>query len=246
VAFRSRSLCLVVFPKTKVKSKCQSNNSEDEYHHKQGPPLELSRTSSRLDALVQLRVGVFGVFIDLDRLVLDVDSLLLLVDDLLVELLEQRCQFNHGLLNALDVVVTSTNGAEYTGRLPAAVALELETFINQCSARQWQGTTYSLCENTLVTPVGIRSLLYLSLGRLWVDDPVLTGNGLTIPLGVVGLFPLEILELALERPLQRLNLGPLERVSGIAGSIALEEFDLVLDLRIPDLCLRYNALELGG
>lgn len=99
-----------------------------------------------------------------------------------------------------------------------------------------------MCEDTLVTPVSIRSLLYLCLGGLRVDHPVLTGDSLAVPLGVVGLFPLELLELGLELPLQRLNLGPLQRVVGISCSIALKELDLVLDLRVPDLCLRNNAL----
>lgn len=103
-----------------------------------------------------------------------------------------------------------------------------------------------MCEDTLVTPVSICCLLDLCLSRLRVDDPVLTGNSLTVPLRVVGLFPLEVLKLALERPLQRLDLGPLERVAWVARCVTLKELDLVLDLGVPDLCLRNDALELGG
>lgn len=102
-----------------------------------------------------------------------------------------------------------------------------------------------MCEDALITPVGVRGLLHFGLGCLRVDDSVLTGDGLAVPLGVVCLFPLKVLELSLERPLQRLDLCLLERIAGIACGITLEELDLVLDLGVSDLCLRNDALELG-
>jgi hypothetical protein len=52
--------------------------------------------------------------------------------------------------------------------------------------------------------------MHLGFGRFRVDDAVLATNGLAIPLRVVGLFPLEIVKLGLECPLQRLDLCLLE------------------------------------
>lgn len=104
--------------------------------------------------------------------------------------------------------------------------------------------TYSLCEDALITPVRVRRLLHLCVGRFRVDDAVLAANSLAIPLGVVGLLPLEVLELRLELPLQRLDLRLLERVVAASRRIALEELDLILDLSVADLCLRHNSLEL--
>ena len=116
---------LIVLSETEVKTNDQCNDGNDKYDHKQGPPFKPPGASGGLDTLVQLCVCVFCIFIDLDSLVLDLYGLLLLVNDLLVELLEQCCQLDHSLLDALDIVVTSTNCAQDTGRLPAAVALEL-------------------------------------------------------------------------------------------------------------------------
>lgn len=104
--------------------------------------------------------------------------------------------------------------------------------------------TYSLCENTFLAPISIRCFVDLSIGRLRVDDTVLTTNRLAVPLRVVRLLRLEVFKLLLESVLQRVHLVLLEGVVRVPRRILLQEFDLILDLRVPDLCLRDDALKL--
>ena len=116
---------VVVFSETEVETKGQRNDGDDEDNDEQSPPLELPRAPGRLDTLIQLCVCVLSIFVDLNCLVLDLDGLLFLVNNLLIKLLEQCRQLNHGFLDALDVIVTSANCTQDTGRLATAVALEL-------------------------------------------------------------------------------------------------------------------------
>lgn len=103
-----------------------------------------------------------------------------------------------------------------------------------------------MCEDTLLTPVCVGGLLDFCIRCLWVDDAILATNGFAVPPGVVGLFALEVLKLLLEGALQRFDLSALGPVIGIARRVPLQEFDLILDLRVPDLSLGHNALELGS
>ena len=116
---------VVGFSETEVETKGQRNDGDDEDNDEQSPPLELPRAPGRLDTLIQLCVCVLSIFVDLNGLVLDLDGLLFLVNNLLIKLLEQCCQLNHGFLDTLDVIVTSANCTQDTGRLATAVALEL-------------------------------------------------------------------------------------------------------------------------
>ena len=106
--------------------------------------------------------------------------------------------------------------------------------------------TYRLREDALVAPITVLRLLDLGVGRFRVDDAILASNRLAIPLAVVGLLALKVLELLLERALEVLDLALLEAVAGVAPGIPFQKLDLVLDLRVADLRLRDNGLELGG
>lgn len=122
---------------------------------------------------------------DLDGLVLDGFDLLLLVYNLFIQLLEQCRELDHGLLNALDIVVASANGAEDTRGLSGAIALELQPLRQLTPRWHLDCLTYRLLENTLITPVGVCGFVHLLLRRIGIDNAVLPGNGLAIALRVV-------------------------------------------------------------
>jgi hypothetical protein len=108
--------------------------------------------------------------------------------------------------------------------------------------------TYSSLENTLVTPVSVCGLLHLLLRSLRVDDAVLACNLVAVALLVVALDALVLVELRLEKGLERgklRHLGLAGRVTvGRAGEVALEALDTVLDGRVADLGLGNEALQL--
>jgi hypothetical protein len=118
-------LFVVVVLQSKVQSEHQRNNAQDQDNGQEDPPLEPPRTPGRLDAFVELLVGILGIILDLDCLLLGSLNDGLLVDDLLVELGEEEGKLAHGLLDALDVVVTGADGAKDARGLATAVRLEL-------------------------------------------------------------------------------------------------------------------------
>lgn len=106
--------------------------------------------------------------------------------------------------------------------------------------------TYSSLEDTFIAPVSLRCLLDLFLRGIRVDDAVLAGNLLAVLLLVVALDALVLVELRLEKGLERLQLGGL-CVAGVvrgAGEVALEALDTVLDGRVADLRLGDVLLQL--
>lgn len=105
--------------------------------------------------------------------------------------------------------------------------------------------TYSSLENTLVAPVSLRCLADLFLRRFGVDNLVLTRNLLLIALLVLRLLLLILLQAALELRLQVANLAVLGDVATRLGGILLEVLDLILDLRVENLCLRDEMLDLS-
>ena len=109
---RSRRALFVL--QSKVQSKYQRNNAQNQDDCQEDPPFEPSRAPSGLDSLVQLLVRILGVVLDLHSLLLGPLDDGLLVDDLLVELGEEKGKLAHGLLDALDVVVTGADGAKNT------------------------------------------------------------------------------------------------------------------------------------
>lgn len=215
---------LLVFLQSKVQSKYQRNDAQDQDNRQEDPPLEPSRAPGRLDALVQLLVCIFGIVLDLHSLLLGPLDDGLLVDDLLVELGEEEGKLAHGLLDALDVVVTGADGAKNTRGLAATVGLELLELLVTCPSVA-SGcvilSTYSLCEDALVAQIRVCDFIDLGIRRIRVDDAVLAPDGLAIPSGVFCLLFLEVFKLRLERLLQRLNLRPLHLVIGVAHSISL-------------------------
>jgi len=110
---------------SKVETKNQGDDAQDQDDGQENIPLELSCTPRRLDALIQLLVGVFRVVLDLHSLFFGPRYLGLLVDNLLVELCKEERELAHCLLDTLNVIVACAHGAQHAGRLAAAVRLEL-------------------------------------------------------------------------------------------------------------------------
>jgi hypothetical protein len=154
---------LVVFAQPKIQTKNQAKNDYNGNDNEQCVPFELPCSPRRLDAFVQLLVGLLVV---------------------LEQLLEQLRQLDHRLLNALDVVVTRPNGTEDAVRLARAAAFELCLVLamTQYCVRK---VTYSLLENAIISPIGVRCFLNLRLSGLWVDNLVLSGDRFTVTLRVV-------------------------------------------------------------
>jgi len=119
------SLAFGSFLQSKVQTENQGDDAQNQDDGQENPPLEPSCTPSRLDALVQLLVGVFRVVLDLHSLFFGPRYLGLLVHNLLVELCKEQRELAHRLLDTLNVVVACAHGAKHAGRLAAAVRLEL-------------------------------------------------------------------------------------------------------------------------
>jgi hypothetical protein len=170
-------------------------------------------------------------------------------DDSLGKILEELVQLDKSTLDLLNVVVTSTHSAENSASSGRAVGLELETILAYVCEERIRIWTYSSLENTLVTPVGVGSLLDFGIGSLGVDNTVLTGDLLTVSALVASLLVAVLLELLLEARLELTDLAVLDVVVATAsGSICLEELDLILDGSVENLRLSDDGLEsrVGG
>jgi len=98
----------------------------------------------------------------------------------------------------------------------------------------------SLLENALILPVGVGCLLHLVLGRLRVDDAVLTNNLLAVARLVLRLLLQELLDRLLEVIVEDLPLLLLEveAVVRCALRVGLELLHLPTDLGVRQLRLR--------
>lgn len=106
--------------------------------------------------------------------------------------------------------------------------------------------TYSCLENTLIAPVGLCGLSHLILRRFRVHDAVLSRNLLSVARLVIALNALVLVELGLEKGLERLELGLLGGARGVCclEQVALKALDAVLDGGVADLRLRNVVLQL--
>lgn len=111
-----------------------------------------------------------------------------------------------------------------------------------------KGKAYSCLENTLVVPIGLCGLMHLILRRIRVHDAVLSRDLFPVALLVVALNALILVELRLEKCLERLQLGLLGGARGICclEEIALQALDTVLDGGVTDLRLCHIVLKLLG
>jgi len=97
--------------------------------------------------------------------------------------------------------------------------------------------TYGGLEDALVTPVGVGRLLHLLLGRVRVDDAVLTGDLLAVALLVLLLLLQEALDRVLEVGVEAVELALLEPEAAVrrALRVGLELLDLAADRRVLEL-----------
>jgi hypothetical protein len=171
---------------TIVDAKDKRQRNQDRNDNAQHPPLQFPRSSSRSDTFDQLIVSLPSCLVDMISLFFDARDLRLLVDDLLVQVLEDQGQLAQCLLNALDIVVTSTNSAENARGLCAIVALDLQLVsIVTDSATVSAENTDSLRENAFIAPVGIGHFADFGFSSFGIDDLVLAANRIAASLGVV-------------------------------------------------------------
>lgn len=99
--------------------------------------------------------------------------------------------------------------------------------------------TYRCLEHTLIAPVGVRGLAHLVLGCVGVDNPVLAGDLVAVPIAVLLLLLQVVLELLLEVTVEGLELPLLHAGTSVGGA-------LDIGLEGPDLVADAGVLELGG
>lgn len=111
----------------------------------------------------------------------------------------------------------------------------------QCGRESGLGPreTYRCLEYTLIAPVGIRGLAHLLLGSVGVDDPVLAGDLVAVPIAILLLLLEVVLELLLEVAVEGLELPLLHAGAAVGGA-------LDIGLEVPDLVADAGVLELGG
>lgn len=104
-------------------------------------------------------------------------------------------------------------------------------------------------EYSLVAPVGVRGFVDFRVGGGGLDDSILSGYLLAVPLAVFGFLLLVGFQFALEPPFQSPDLRvlcALQRGVRRLRRVELEPLDLVFDLSVEDLGLRDFVFELGG
>lgn len=110
--------------------------------------------------------------------------------------------------------------------------------------------TYRCLEYTLVAPVGIGGLAHLLLGCFGVDDPVLAGDLVAVPVTVLLLLLQVVLKLLLEVAVKGLELPLLHAGAAVGGAldVGLEGPDLVPDTGVLELSGGDQVVEtaLGG
>lgn len=111
-----------------------------------------------------------------------------------------------------------------------------------------KGKTYSCLENTLVVPIGLCGLVHLILRCIRVHNAILSRNLFSVTLLVVALNALVLVELRLEKCLERLQLGLLGGARRICclEEITFQALDAVLDGGVTDLRLCHIVLKLLG
>lgn len=110
--------------------------------------------------------------------------------------------------------------------------------------------TYRCLENTLVAPIGVRGLAHLVLGCVGVDDPVLAGDLVAIPLAVLLLLLHVVLQLLFKVTVESLELSLLHAGTAVGGAldVGLEGPNLVTDTSVFELSRGDQVVEaaLGG
>ena len=92
---------------SKINTKGEGQNDNDEKNDAEDPPLELPCSSCMVDTLSKLYICIFRVFDDVIRLLLGGLDGSILENDRLGEILKELVEILHGTLNLLDVIVTS-------------------------------------------------------------------------------------------------------------------------------------------
>jgi len=110
---------------SKVQSENQGQDTDDQYDDPEQPPFQPASALSVLDTFVELYVSGLGVVLDVLGVLLGLLDHGFLDDNGLGKVLEELVELHQGAFDALNVVVTGTNGAENSRGGRCAVGLEL-------------------------------------------------------------------------------------------------------------------------
>lgn len=121
-----RLVVLVLVDNTDLNTNGQADNKADEEDDEGAPPFQLAGAASVCDTLIELDVAGFGVFLDVLGVLLGLLDQGLLNDNGLGQVFEQLVELDKSALDLLDVVVTSTHGAEHSAGSRRTVGLELQ------------------------------------------------------------------------------------------------------------------------
>lgn len=142
--------------------------------------------------------------------------------------------------------MTSSYGSKSRSGLTGTVASQL--FEYQClHSSNCTECTNRILEYTLRTPIQLACLFNFFLSGLWVHNLVLPRNLISVSCSVLHLLLLIILQGFVEIALQLLCLSRLDTLRSILclHCIQFQKFDLVLDLRVLELRLRNEVLEIS-
>lgn len=106
-------ILLVVVPvvQTKVQTEHQGEDDNDGQTDEEAPPLEFASATGVLDTLVELDIAGFGVVLDVLGVLFGLLDGLILEHDLGRQIVHELLQFQHCLLDLLDVVVAGADSA---------------------------------------------------------------------------------------------------------------------------------------
>ena len=116
-----------VLVESKVQAKNQSQDTDDQHDDPEQPPFQPAGALGGIDALVQLHVSGFGVVLDVLCVLLGLLNHWFLNDNGFGEILEELVKLHKCAFDALDIVVTSANGAKNSRSGCCSVGLELST-----------------------------------------------------------------------------------------------------------------------
>lgn len=114
-------------PQAKVQTQHQAKDDNDENDNEEAPPLELSSVPSVSLGDCKMFITSCSVFFDSLGLSGGLLNRCFLQDDDLGEILEELVEFNQGLLNILNIIVTSSYRAKDTIGSSSTIRFELST-----------------------------------------------------------------------------------------------------------------------
>lgn len=124
----------------KIQPQHQSQDTTDQHHDEEAPPLHLPRPARMPVRHIQLRVPLVDILHHVRRSLLDLHRRVFLHLDLLGQLLEQKAQIGDRGLDALDLVVAGADGTEGAVGGAGPVGFELWQQKTLAATNPYRGT----------------------------------------------------------------------------------------------------------